>query len=454
MKPPVGDGGTYPKSRDECDEHRSERRDGVEVEKARKLTGAVKGMIDRLKNKIKNLPEFPGVYLFRDGAGRVIYIGKAKLLKKRVQSYFTRQLDSKTQAMLSKVADLDYLITPTEAQAQILEASLIKERQPQYNIDLKDDKSFPWIRITCEEFPAVSICRRKKQDKDSAALYFGPYTNAKLLRQAIKIIRRIFGFRSCKKIPAKGACLYYRVNLCPAPCIKKIDRGSYREIIEQIKMFLESRHARLLEELARKMKRAAQAKEFEGAARIRDQINALSAIRLSPGINELEELKNALKLKKLPFRIEAFDISNISGKEACGSMVSFCAGLADKDNYRRFRIKTVQGIDDYKMLAEVVGRRYSRLIREKAALPDLILIDGGRGHLLTAKRVLDELGIRLPLISIAKEEENIYINGRLKALKLNREYAALNLIRRIRDEAHRFAVSYHHILRRKHILGK
>ncbi|MBC8436617.1 MAG: UvrB/UvrC motif-containing protein [Candidatus Omnitrophica bacterium] len=219
-------------------------------------------------------------------------------------------------------------------------------------------------------------------------------------------------------------------------------------------MFLESRHARLLEELARKMKRAAQAKEFEGAARIRDQINALSAIRLSPGINELEELKNALKLKKLPLRIEAFDISNISGKEACGSMVSFCAGLADKDNYRRFRIKTVQGIDDYKMLAEVVGRRYSRLIREKAALPDLILIDGGRGHLLTAKRVLDELGIRLPLISIAKEEENIYINGRLKALKLNREYAALNLIRRIRDEAHRFAVSYHHILRRKHILGK
>ncbi|MDI6605690.1 MAG: excinuclease ABC subunit UvrC [Candidatus Omnitrophota bacterium] len=414
-------------------------------------------MVNKLKDKIKNLPESPGVYMFKDAEGKVIYIGKAKSLKKRVQSYFVHRLDSKTQTMLSKVACLDYVVTSSEAQAQILEAALIKERQPQYNIDLKDDKSFPWIRITEEEFPVVSICRRKKRDIDDNSLYFGPYTNAKLLRQALKIMRRIFGFRSCKKIPRK-ACLYWRVNLCPGPCIERIGRDSYREIIERIKMFLESRYARLIEELSRKMNWAAEDKEFEEAAKIRDQINALSAIAasgaVSSAINELEEAKSALKLEKLPLRIEAFDISNISGKEACGSMVSFYAGASDKNNYRRFRIKTVEGIDDYKMLAEVVRRRYLRIMREKTPLPDLILIDGGRGHLSAAKRVLEGLGIDLPLISIAKEEENIYINDRLKPLRLARDCVALNLIRRIRDEAHRFAVSYHHILRRKRILGK
>ncbi|MFH0762917.1 MAG: excinuclease ABC subunit UvrC [Candidatus Omnitrophota bacterium] len=414
-------------------------------------------MINRLKDKIKSLPEAPGVYMFKDAAGRVIYIGKAKSLKKRVQSYFSRRLDSKTQAMVAKITGLDYILAPTEAQAQILEAALIKKRQPQYNIDFKDDKSFPWIRITDEEFPVVSICRRKKRDIKDNALYFGPYTNAKLLREAVKIIRRIFGFRSCKKIPGR-ACLYWRVNLCPGPCIKKVSRDSYREIIERIKLFLESRYARLLEELSRKMILAAQGKEFEEAAKIRDQINALRAIAatspIPPGTNELEELKNLLKLKKIPLRIEAFDISNISGKEACGAMVSFYAGAADKSNYRRFRIKTVGGIDDYKMLAEVVRRRYLRIIRDNAALPDLILIDGGRGHLLAAKRTLDELGISLPLISIAKKEENIYINDKIKPLKLSGDCAALNLIRRIRDEAHRFAVSYHHILRRRKLLGR
>jgi excinuclease ABC subunit C len=414
-------------------------------------------MTSILRSKVNSLPESPGVYLFKDGAGGIIYIGKAKSLKKRAQSYFIRRLDSKTQAMLSKAACLDYIVTPTEAQAQILEAALIKQRQPQYNIDLKDDKSFPWIRITDEEFPVVSICRREKRDIDDVSLYFGPYTNAKLLRQALKIMRRIFGFRSCKKMPGR-ACLYRRVNLCPGPCVKKIGRDSYREIIERIKMFLESRHAVLIEELSRKMSWAAHNKEFEEAAKIRDQLNALSAIAVSgavsSGIKELEELEGALKLEKLPLRIEAFDISNISGKEACGSMVSFYAGASDKNNYRRFRIKTVEGIDDYKMLAEVVRRRYLRLMRENSPLPDLILIDGGRGHLLAAKRALEELDIDLPLISIAKEEENIYINDRLKSLRLDCDCAALNLIRRIRDEAHRFAVSYHRVLRRKRILGR
>ncbi len=414
-------------------------------------------MINKLKAKVNSLPEAPGVYMFKDAGGKVIYIGKAKALKKRVQSYFTRRLDSKTQAMVAKVQDLEHILTPGEVQAQILEAALIKERQPQYNIDLKDDKSFPWVRVTKEEFPIVSICRRKKQDKQEASLYFGPYTNAKLLRQAIKVIRKIFGFRSCKKFPKK-ACLYYRVNLCPAPCVGKIGRRDYQRLIRQIGLFLESRYADLLDELSRKMKKASGNKEFEEAAKIRDQINALGAVAstpaISPGINELEELRGLLKLNKLPLRIEAFDISNISGQEACGSMVSFYRGSADKNNYRRFRIKTVEGIDDYKMLAEVVRRRYSRLIEEKLPPPDLILIDGGRSHLLTAAKVLADLGAGIPLISIAKERENIYINNKMKPLRLNSGSAALNLIRRIRDEAHRFAISYHHLLHRKKIIGK
>jgi len=414
-------------------------------------------MTDTLKSKVDTLPQAPGVYMFKDASGEVIYIGKAKALKKRVQSYFTRQLDSKTQAMTAKIADVEYILTPTEAQAQILEAALIKERQPQYNIDLKDDKSFPWIKITKEEFPVVSICRRKKEEKADTALYFGPYTNAKLLRQAIKLIRKIFGFRSCRKLPKKP-CLYYRVNLCPAPCAGKINGRDYQRVIKEIGLFLESKYSDLLDELSRRMKKASQEKEFEEAARIRDQLNALSAVAAAPaissGINELEELKNLLQLNKLPLRIEAFDISNISGQQACGSMVSFYKGVADKNNYRRFRIKTVEGIDDYKMLAEVVLRRYRRLIEEKSLLPDLILIDGGRGHILTAARVLRGLGLAIPLISIAKEEENIYINERMKPLKLDSGSAALNLIRRIRDEAHRFAISYHHLLHRKKIIGK
>jgi len=305
--------------------------------------------LDKLRNKIVHLPETPGVYIFKDSAGKIIYIGKAKALKKRVQSYFSRYLSLKTQVMVSKIVDIEYKLTPSESQAQILEAALIKNNQPQYNISLKDDKSFPWIRITAEEFPALSIARRKGQRKDDRALYFGPYTNVKLLRQAVKMIRRIFGFRSCKTLP-KAICLYGRLNLCPAPCIGKISPSEYKEIINRIKMFLDSRYEELAHKLSERMKERSQDKMFEEAAEIRDQISALNAIAqgssVSGGINELEDLRSLLKLDKLPLRIEAFDISNIAGKEATGAMVSFYRGVPDKNNYRRFRIKTVEGIDD------------------------------------------------------------------------------------------------------------
>ena len=397
------------------------------------------------------------MYIFKDARGQIIYIGKAKSLKKRVQSYFSRELDAKTQIMVSKIAGLEYKLSPSESQAQILEAALIKEHQPQYNIDLKDDKSFPWIRITNEEFPIVSIYRKKGERKDDGSLYYGPYTNVKLLRQAIKLVRRIFGFRSCKNMPDK-ACLYGRLNLCPAPCIGEITGSSYKEIIIRIKLFLESRYEELLGKLAQKMQQLAHEKKFEEAAKIRDQFNALSAIgQGGTGFNSqfgLEDLKILLKLDKLPERIEAFDISNISGQEATGSMVSFYKGVADKNNYRRFRIKSVAGIDDYGMLAEVVRRRYSRLVRENLSLPDLILIDGGRAHLLTAQKELEKLGLDVPLVSIAKEKENIYIKVKVKPVRFKSDTPGLNLIRRVRDEAHRFAVSYHHLLRRKKLIGK
>ncbi len=414
-------------------------------------------MINILKQKVSSLPDAPGVYLFKDAAAKIIYVGKAKSLKKRVQSYFSRDLSSKTQALVAKIVDLEYRLSPTESQAQILEASLIKRYQPQYNISLKDDKSFPWIRITAEEFPIVSIVRRKGQDKDDPHLYFGPYTNVKLLRQAIKVIRKLFGFRSCKNLP-KEACLYYRLKLCPAPCVGKINSRKYKALVGRIKLFLESKYDELISSLSKEMQKASLEKRFEEAAQLRDQINILGAIgqgQVSTSNKfELEDLKRLLKLKKLPERIEGFDISNISGNLAVGSMVSFWQGLPDKNNYRRFRIKTVIGVDDYQMIREVVSRRYKRQLKEKKSLPDLILIDGGRGQISVAAQEIRNLGLNIPLVSIAKEDENIYTNTSFEPIRFKSDTPALNLIRRIRDEAHRFALGYHQILRRKKIIGK
>lgn len=403
------------------------------------------------------MPDSPGVYLMKDSCGKIIYIGKAKSLKKRVQSYFSRQLDSKTQAMVARIAEITVIPTPSEAQAQILEASLIKDNQPQYNFDLKDDKSFPWVRISDERFPVVSICRRKKiEDKDKAR-YFGPYTNAKLLHQAMKLIRRILGFRSCRKMPGE-ICLFGRINLCPAPCIGKISREDYSDIIEDIVLILEGKSESLIRKLSAQMAEKSKQRDFEGAARRRDQINALgslSAAGVSAGSNaELEELRSRLGLSKLPLRIEAIDISNIFGKEATGSLVNFYRGLPDKDNYRRFRIKGVSGIDDYGMVKEVVRRRYSRLFQENLPFPDLVIIDGGKGHLLAAAEELKALGIDIALASIAKEKENIYVLNKPRPLRFKEGSPALNLFRRIRDEAHRFAISYHRVLRRKKLIGR
>jgi len=420
-----------------------------------------------VKEKILSAPDAPGVYLMRDCSGQVLYVGKANSLKKRLLNYLSRDLGGRTQMLMAKVADVEFRLTPNEAMALLLEFKLIHEFKPRYNISLKDDKSFPFIRISPDVFPLIQVTRKKN---DASSRYLGPYTNTKLLKNALKIIRLEFAYRSCQRLP-KQSCIYYEINLCPAPCIGKISQKEYQQRMANIILILEGRQDLLISKLTKSMQDKSGAGDFEAAARMRDQIIILSRMAGwkdgSSCRNELEELKQSLNLKDLPARIEGFDISNLSGKQATGAMVSFYHGQADKNNYRRFRIKSVQGIDDYKMLAEILRRRYTRLLKEKKTLPDLLLIDGGKGHLLTAAKQLAALNLHIPLVSIAKppkgacgfmrgrDKENIYSSqpGKLRVALVS-SGAAMNLIRRIRDEAHRFALSYHHLLRRKELIGR
>ena len=407
-----------------------------------------------LRDKIAKMPDAPGVYLMKDASGKIIYVGKAKSLRKRLKTYLGRDLAIKTLIQMRSVADIKVQLCPTEALALLLEAALIHKYMPKYNISLRDDKSFPLIKITKEDFPSIYVTRKKEDD---GSRYLGPYTSANLLREALKIIRRSFPIRSCRNLPDK-ACLYYRVNLCPGPCIGKISKTNYALTIENIILILEGKTDTLIKKLSIEMKGFSENKEFEQAAVVRDQISAISALSsIRPGFSssdEMQDLKDLLKLSKIPERIECFDIANISGKEATGSMVSFHKGKPDKNNYRRFKIKTVSTVDDYAMMQEVVRRRYARVIEQKLPKPDLILIDGGKGHLMTAAKVLLDFGLPIPLVSIAKEEENIYLLGKVNPIQLKSDTPALNLIRRVRDEAHRFAQVYHHLLHRKKVIGR
>jgi len=408
-------------------------------------------MIDKIA--IKDFPDSPGVYLMKDSRGEVIYVGKALSLKRRLSSYFTAAQCAKTQAMLTNTAEIDFIAIGTEAEALLLEMNLIKKYKPRYNVSLRDDKSYPFIKITRERFPAVFICRQRRKDD---AVYLGPFTSAKLLRQALKIARSIFPFRTCVRMP-RASCLYYKLNLCPAPCIGRISMRRYQELIRNLRLFLEGRYAEVIRKLSLRMQRLSAQQKFEEAALVRDKINALGAV--GPGgklrserMRELQLLKELLGLKSYPLRIEAFDISNISHDAAVGSMVSFWEGLPDKVNYRRFKIKRVSGIDDYGMLREIVRRRYERLIKEGREYPDLIIIDGGRGHLNSVRCLLEEMHLKIPVISIAKAEEKVFVEDMKEPLALELNSPAMHLIQRVRNEAHRFALKYHRLLRRKKTL--
>jgi excinuclease ABC subunit C len=422
---------------------------------------------EKLREKISAAPDSPGVYLMSGRKARVLYVGKAKSLKKRLLNYLGKDLPVKTRALMAKVEDIEFRRTSSEATALLMEFKLIHKLRPRYNISLKDDKSYPFVRISRDVFPLIQIVRKKEKSNGRC---LGPYTDVKLLKSVLKIIRHEFAYRSCRHLPKKS-CIYHRINLCPAPCLGKISREDYNHLVDNIVLILEGKGDLLIRKLTKSMRESSAARDFETAARIRDQIINLSRISEqadgSNRKNELELLKISLNLERPPVRIEGFDISNIAGNQAVGSMVSFYNGRPDKNNYRRFRIKSVSGINDYKMLAEVLARRYTRLLREKKALPDLLLIDGGKGHLLTAAAQLEALNLRIPLVSIAKprkkargfirgeKRENIYSSqpGKL-TVDLVKDGAALNLIRRVRDEAHRFALAYHHLLRKKALIGR
>ena len=529
---------------------------------------------------LSKIPDSPGVYLMKDVSGDIIYVGKAKSLSRRVRSYFQSSAGHtpKTKVLVRHIEDIEFILTATEIDALILEANLIKKYKPRYNVRLKDDKRYPYVKVTVnEKFPRIFLTRRRLMDN---ALYFGPYTNSRAIRSTLELISRIFQLRKCKKPIVAGRtrpCLNYHIKLCTAPCRGAMEESEYRARIMEAVHFLKGDTSGLLRQLEEKMHLFAQKQDYESAAEVRDQIegvkclsqqqiatsgtddrdviaavsdetvvflqiffirhgsmvgkadfsllgaegskeipealatfikqyyqdspippeilvqyevpekelimtwlsgrsgrevrlhvpqkgdkkkmlemavrNAEMAMRVaelrpSPSVAAqaaLKELQEVLSLDKLPQHIEGFDISNISGTNAVGSMVVFENGLPSNSKYRQHNIRTVKGIDDFAMMSEVVSRRYTRLIKENAPLPDLVLIDGGPGQVGAAKSSLDSLGLDIPLIGLAKRFEHIITprKGPEEVIILPKTSSALKLLMHIRDEAHRFAVTSH-----------
>ncbi|MBN1898087.1 MAG: excinuclease ABC subunit UvrC [Spirochaetes bacterium] len=546
-----------------------------------------------LLTRVRSFPLSPGVYLMKDRAGNIIYVGKAKNLKNRVISYFRISNDLKTSLLSSHIHSIEFIVTENEMEALILESNLIKKHYPKYNISLKDDKRYPFIKITFEEdYPRLMIVRKRERDR---SLYFGPYTSARSMRGTLGLINKIFPTRKCNKIiiadrtgspfvsrPVGTYCLYYQMKQCGGPCQGGVDPVEYKRMVRQIALFLQGKNKDLVNELNMKMKEYTKGMEYEKAALMRDRLIAIESIMerqriisskfeskdvlaftsrdnifnitllfiregkmigknnfiikrkfeemdteeiltsfikqyysnpsflpaevlVNEAITEREliqkwlfnlshqkisikkaqtdfekrlikmafdnstielgnflmdiemkesqkrllELKKALGLKRVPTNIEAFDISNIQGDMAVGSMVKFINARPSKNEYRKFRIKSVNGMDDFKSMEEVVYRRYKRLKEEKKVLPDLVLIDGGKGQLSSALSALYKNQIKnLLVIALAKKEEQIFLPGHHDPLTLPRTSQALKLLQNIRDEAHRFAIQYHKTLRK------
>ncbi|MCK8817211.1 excinuclease ABC subunit UvrC [Natroniella sulfidigena] len=536
-----------------------------------------------LKVKAKNLPDEPGVYLMKDQTGQIIYVGKAKSLRKRVKSYWQSSKQRfKTKVLVDRIADFESIVTDTEVEALILENNLIKKYNPKFNIQLKDDKTYPYIKVTvAEAYPRVYKTRIVKND---GSRYFGPYTDVKAVNDLLDLVTDLFSLRDCKREltvkKEERACLNYHIDKCHAPCINEISQAEYNELIAQVTMILEGKEENLVKQLESKMEQAAQDLEFEVAAKLRDQIRAINKVtqkqkvvaeklinqdiialatedddiclqllivrsgrligkedfifaesddlaevvtaflqqyydqvyyipeeillefmiddlavieewlqrkkggkvelrvpkqgqkrglvelaarnarynlkeyrfkekfssqKLGQGVKQLQQ---ELGFKQPPVRIEGFDISNLQGTDTVASLVSFKNGQPYKKGYRRFKIKSVEGQDDFAAMNEVIYRRYSRLVEEGREFPDLILIDGGKGQLNSALEVLKELGREgQQIISLAKREEEVFVPGKKAPVRLARDSAGLYLVQRVRDEAHRFAVSYHRKLR-------
>lgn len=518
----------------------------------------------------KRLPRSPGVYLMKDSDKKVIYVGKASSLRGRVSQYFRESDSPKIRMLMRNIEGLEYIVTGTEVEALVLESNIIKEHAPRYNVKLRDDKAYPFIKITNEEYPCICIARRRERD---GAQYFGPYPGSRSVRELIKMASSL-GIRRCRKKLPCPSCLNYHIKQCIAPCIGAVTKEEYLGIIRNVSELLRGRSSQLIQSLTHEMELLSKDQEYEKAARIRDQINALRELsekqrvnvhglkeqdviayaiagekaalqvfhvnegklrgrdtfalatagsdeeemlssfikqyyldvippqeliipveitdgsislwladkgsRLKTPKNAVEKglmnlaqenarmllcqellhegknealltLQKALSLPGTPSVIEAFDISNISGTDATGSLVVFMNGKPDKKNYRRFKIKTVEGMDDFAMMGEVVGRAYARRKEEEKKMPDLVLIDGGKGQLGAALSAMRELGLNINVAALAKKFEHIFLPDRGDPVVLPKDSPALKLLQSIRDEAHRFAVGYHRKLRGKRV---
>ncbi|HFJ9440361.1 excinuclease ABC subunit C [Bacillus cereus] len=535
-------------------------------------------MHEHLKEKLAILPDQPGCYLMKDKQGTVIYVGKAKVLKNRVRSYFTGSHDGKTLRLVGEIVDFEYIVTSSNLEALILELNLIKKHDPKYNIQLKDDKTYPFIKITAEKQPRLLITRNVKKDKGK---YFGPYPNAQSAHETKKLLDRMYPLRKCSNMPDK-VCLYYHMGQCLAPCVKEVTEEQNKEIVDEIIKFLNGGHKEVRSELETKMYEASEKLEFERAKELRDQIAHIDAIMekqkmimsdlvdrdvfgyavdkgwmcvqvffvrkgklierdvsmfpiydepeegfltfigqfyensshfkpkeiVVPGSidselverfleveatqpkrgkkKDLVELANknakiALEEKfylierdeertikavenlgkqlgiEIPYRIEAFDNSNIQGTNPVSAMIAFIDGKPAKKEYRKYKIKTVQGSDDYESMREVVRRRYTRALKESLPLPDLIIIDGGKGHLAAASDILEnELGLYIPMAGLVKDDKHktshLIIGDPPEPVMLERNSQEFYLLQRIQDEVHRFAITFHRQLHGKSVI--
>jgi excinuclease ABC subunit C len=534
-------------------------------------------MHDHLKEKLAVLPDQPGCYLMKDRHGTVIYVGKAKILKNRVRSYFTGSHDGKTQRLVSEIADFEYIVTSSNIEALILEMNLIKKYEPKYNVMLKDDKSYPFIKITAERHPRLLITRKVKKDKGK---YFGPYPNVQAANETKKLLDRIYPLRKCSTLPDR-VCLYYHMGQCLAPCVNEVSEETNKQIVDEIVRFLNGGYKEIKEELQEKMLQAAEQLEFERAKEYRDQIAHIEAtmekqkmtltdfvdrdvfgyayekgwmcvqvffirqgklierdVSMFPFYHEPEEefltflgqfyaKPNHMKPKEIllpetidkemaeklleiqvvqpkrgkkkelvdlasknasiaikekfylierdeertikavenlgkildiptPHRIEAFDNSNIQGTNPVSAMVVFIDGKPEKKEYRKYKIKTVKGPDDYESMREVIRRRYVRVLNEQLPLPDLIIIDGGKGQIAAAKDVLEnELGLDIPVAGLVKDEKHktseLMIGDPPEIVPLAHNSQEFYLLQRIQDEVHRFAVTFHRKVRGKSV---
>jgi len=422
-----------------------------------------------LRDKLAALPDKPGCYLMRDRKGTIIYVGKAVSLRRRVQSYFRpatlRDAPPKLRSLINSVADIETVTVRNEADALLTESSLIKQYRPRFNVVLRDDKRYLALRADPRDpVPRLATCRLLRDD---GALYFGPFPSAAVVRAALDFTEKRFGLRKCTPLLPNADtykhCINDIVRFCSAPCVGRVTPDEYRARFGEACAFLRGERLGILEEVKEQMRNAAAAHDFEKAAALRDtwlalkelvkrraRVSAAPELRAADARAGLAELQRLLGLPNVPSLIEGFDVSNLFGTHSVASLVAAVDGLPDRRLYRRFRIRTVEGADDPRAMAEVIGRRYARIRDESKPLPGLVLIDGGVTQLRAAREALANLGLAcVPAVGLAKRQEELVLDDGRPPLLLPRDSDALRVLTRLRDEAHRFAIDYHRRLRNR-----